>query len=103
MFTPKDCTSDLKVDQRKFFSDEGKAKVLNQFFSSVFTDEDLNIMPDIEERPVDSKLTSFEIHEEEVLKRQLALNPNKACGPDGFHPRLLKELATVLAGPMTVF
>jgi hypothetical protein len=34
-----DGTSDLKVDQRKISSDEGKANVLNQFFSSVFTAE----------------------------------------------------------------
>jgi hypothetical protein len=54
--------------------------------------------PDIEERPVASKLTGFEIHEDEVLKRLVALNPNKSCGPDGFHPRLLKEFAAVLAG-----
>jgi hypothetical protein len=54
------------------------------------------------ERPVGSKLASFEI-QEEVLKRLIAVNPNKSCGPDGFHPRLLKKLATVLAGPLTSF
>jgi len=62
-----DGISDLKVDQRKISFDEGKANVLNQFFGSVFTDEDLNSIPDIEERPVGLKLTGFEIHEEEVL------------------------------------
>jgi hypothetical protein len=55
-----DGISDLKVDQRKFSSDEGKANFLKEFFSSVFTDEDLNSIPDIEERPVSSKLTGFE-------------------------------------------
>jgi hypothetical protein len=99
----KDGISDLKVDQRKISSDEGKATVLNQFFSSVFTDEDLNSIPDIEERPVGSYLTGFEIHEEEVLMRLVVLNTNKSRGPDGFRPRLLKESATVLAGPLTVF
>jgi hypothetical protein len=93
----------LKVDQRKFSSGEGKADILDQFFCSVFTDDDLNIIPGIEEHQVGSKLTDFEIHEEEVLKRLVALNLNKSCGPHGFHPRLLKELATVLAGPLTVF
>jgi hypothetical protein len=55
----KDGISDLKVDQRKISSDEGKANVLNQFFSSVFTEQDLNSIPAIEECPVGSKLTSF--------------------------------------------
>jgi hypothetical protein len=91
----------LKVDQRKISSDEGKANVLNQVFSSVSTDEDLNSIPDIEERPFGSKLLGFKIHEE-VLKRLEALNYN-SCGPDGFHPRLFKEFVAVLAGPLTVF
>jgi hypothetical protein len=92
----------LNVNQGKIYSDEGRANVLSQFFSSVFTDENLNSIPAIEERPVGSKF-SFEIHEEEVLKRLVSLNPNKSSGSDGFHPRLLNELATVLAGPSTVF
>jgi hypothetical protein len=69
---------------------------------SVFTEENINSIPAIEEHPVGSKLTSFDL-QEEVLKRLIAVNPNKSCGPDGFHPRLLKELATVLAGPLTSF
>jgi hypothetical protein len=73
----KDGISDLEVNQRKISSDEGKANVLNHFFSSVFT-EDLNSIPAIEERPVGSKLTSFEIQEEKVLKRLIAVKPNKS-------------------------
>jgi hypothetical protein len=41
------------------------------------------------------------IHEEEVLKRFIALNSNKSRGTDGFHPRLFQEIATVLAGSLT--
>jgi hypothetical protein len=85
----KDGISDLKVDQRKISSDEGKATVVNQYFSSIITDEDLNSIPAVEECPVCFKLTSFEIQEEEVLKRLVALNLNKSCGPGGFHPKLL--------------
>ena len=77
----------MNVNQRKISSEEGKANVLNQFLSSVFTDEDLNSIPAIEERPVGSKLGSFEIHDEKVLKRLVSLNPNKSSGSDGFHPR----------------
>jgi hypothetical protein len=65
----KDGISGLKVDQQKITSDESKANVLNQFFTSVFTDEDLNSIPNTEDHPTGSKLAGFEIHEEEVLKR----------------------------------
>jgi hypothetical protein len=98
----KDGISDSEVNQRKISSIEGKANILNHFFSSVFTEEDLNSIPAIEERPVGSS-TSIEIQEEEVLKRLIAVSPNKSCGPAGFHPRLLNELSTVLAGPLTSF
>jgi hypothetical protein len=73
----------LKVDQQKISSDEGKANVLNQFFSSVFTDEDSNSIPAIEERPTGWKLTGFEIHGEEVLKRlEAPLMDQTASIPD---------------------
>jgi hypothetical protein len=98
-----DGISDLNVDQGKISSDESKANVLNQFFSSVFTDEELNSIPVIEERTFGYKLTGFKIHEEEVLNRLVALNPNNSCGLDGFHPRFLKEFAAVLAGSLAVF
>jgi hypothetical protein len=48
------------------------------------------------------EVKGFEVHEEAFLKRLVALNPNKSFGPEGFHLRLLKELATVL-GSLTVF
>ena len=37
-----------------------------------------------------------------MSKRLAALNPNKSPGPDGFHPRILKELAQELAQPLAV-
>ena len=39
---------------------------------------------------------------EDVRKKLDALNPNKATGPDEIPPRLLKELAAVLAGPIAI-
>jgi hypothetical protein len=102
-YKTRDGIADLNVGQQEIFSDEGKANVLNQFFSSVFTDEDLYSIPAIEERPVGLKLTSFEMHEEEVLKHLVSLNPNKSSGSDGFHSRLLNKLATIPAGPLTLF
>ena len=39
--------------------------------------------------------------EEMVLKKLLALNACKSAGPDGLHPRLLKECAHELAAPLS--
>ena len=36
-----------------------------------------------------------------MVKRELRkLNPNKSCGPDGVHPRMLKELSDFISAPL---
>ena len=79
-----------------------KAEALNNFFSSVFTDESLDNIPD--EGPVfrGDYLDIFEITPEMVLKKLQDLNPNKTPGPDGWHPYLLKQLASQLATPLSI-
>ena len=37
----------------------------------------------------------------QVLKKLRELKPSKAAGPDGLHPKMLRELATSLATPLT--
>lgn len=39
---------------------------------------------------------------EDVLEKLLALNSSKSPGPDGLHPRVLKELANELAEPLAL-
>ena len=38
-----------------------------------------------------------------VIKLLKGLNPSKALGPDGLHPRVLKELATELGPVFAIF
>ena len=49
-----------------------------------------------------SKLSKIHISEEGVRKLLKGLNPNKACGPDGISPRVLKELADEVAPILTL-
>ena len=74
---------------------------LNTFFSSVFTQE-TDEAPELEERDFAQKLLEINISEELVLKKLQNLNPTKSQGPDGIHPRILKELSISISKPLTI-
>ena len=82
-------------------SDAEKAKVLLDFFSSVFTDENIDNIPRPGARTFDSALTTVDFDEHDVMEHLTALKPNKSTGPDGVHPRVLRETASVLCKPLT--
>jgi hypothetical protein len=75
------------------------ADILNGFFSSVFTQEDLSNMP-TKNRETNKVLTDLEIDERMVIKKIDKLKKDSAPGPDNIHPRLLKELKYQVAGPL---
>ena len=99
--TKKDCIPDLineKGDKTK--DDTEKSEILNNFFSSVFTKEDLTNMPTMEDQlPEDLSIHSAHISVEDMKTLLLNLNPDKSPGTDEIHPRLLKECASSLAKP----
>ena len=81
------------------FDDKEKANILQKQFSSVFTREPDNDIPEIEKRTnlIIKDLTATE----EIVKREIMqLNVNKSCGPDEIHPRLLIELADIISTPL---
>jgi len=73
--------------------------VLNKFFQSVITQEDLHAVLDFTPK-VSCYLGEICITMEEVHDKLSSLNPNKAPGPDGFHPCLLKNCANTLTRPL---
>jgi len=78
-----------------------KADVLNEFFSSVFTEERLDDMPQMEEEMCESVLSSIEVDEARVRKELDGLKPGKSAGPDGMHPRVLIETKEEVVKPLT--
>ena len=72
--------------------DKEKAEILANFFSSVFTKENMDNIPTICGTRIEDDLTDYEVKVEEVRKKLAALNLNKSPGPDNIHPRVLKEI-----------
>ena len=93
--------SDLRKENGELTTnDEEKAQVLNDFFSSVFTREDQTNIPEPTQREVPKPLTKVNFTAANIEKRLLKLKTSKSPGPDGLHPRILKELAKEISKPL---
>ena len=90
-----------KTDGNLTENDKEKADVLNTFFSSVFTEENLNHIPTLENK-YETPLKLLSITPEMVLKKLKRLKVNKSPGPDGMHPRVLKETAEAICTPLSI-
>ena len=97
----KEGVSDLMDSNGVLTSDnEKKCHILNSFFSSVFTKEDSDFIPDFKlDKDIDVFLETCQVSIQEMEKAILNLNANKSPGPDNFHPKLLKLSAVSLAKP----
>lgn len=99
----KESVDDLKkLDGSKTASNVEKAQVLNDFFASVFTRENLHDLPVYMDSPGRPILEHILVDYEAVHKKLRELNPNKSCGIDGIHPRVLKETADFIAVPLYI-
>ena len=82
-------------------TDREKADVLNRFFSSVFTKENLATIPQTNGIYNGPLLEDVVITPEEVADKLMSLNPNKSPGPDQIHPRVLKEVSGPISVPLS--
>eukprot|EP00061_Rhincodon_typus_P009317 g32735.t1 len=68
------------------------AEELNMHFVSVFMVEDMSNIPKIQES-LGVEVSLVAITKEKVLEKLKGLKADKSPGPDGLHPRVLKEIA----------
>ena len=93
----------IKNEEGHLVTKDGEmATVLNLFFSSVFTSEsggfsnqNCSVYPHDKTQEAPPWLT-----EDRIKIRLEKLNINKSPGPDGLHPRVLRELSQVIARPL---
>ena len=91
----------LKTDDGRATTDQSKAQVLNDFFVSVFTIEDVSSIPE-RSSVTEANLDSIHVTAEMVNKKLRNLNPNKSPGHDGIHSYLLKQLADEISLPLSM-
>ena len=91
----------LKADGNKVItSDLGIAQEMNDYFSSMFTDEDLQSLPSFESAINNGELASITCSPEEVSTLLSELKQNKSPGPDEIHPMILKKCSRTLANSL---
>ena len=93
--------SSLRKDGIAHSDPRTKATILNEQFSSVFTEETSVDMPAMSGRRFPD-IHSFKVDQAGVYKLMQGLNPHKAEGPDQIPTRFLKEFATELSPAMTL-
>ena len=94
----------LKNEKGESTRDETKmAKLLNNFFASVFTVENIDSIPPISPLQIDSENTLCNIvfHEGDVLHVINKTKTNKTPGPDKIAPKILKEVNNGIVKPLT--
>ena len=76
--------------------------MLDSFFTSVFTEEDLSNISIFHDRikQNESFLTDIDVSKEDVKNVLNSLDISKSPGPDNFHPGILKELSNELSEPL---
>ena len=83
--------------------DTEMADMLNNYFCSVFTHEDLSNMKEPEQLYMgDRPVEEVGFTGEKVKKKLSALKPSAAPGPDGVWTRILHQLAETVSCPLTI-
>ena len=83
--------------------DTKSVELLNEYFSSVFTVEDMTNIPNtvIGFNNNCEILNNINITVSKIIKKLNDINVNKSLGPDNLHPKLLFELRNHLVKPLT--
>ena len=83
-------------------NDEEKAQIFADYFSDVFTREPQGDIPHLGKKVVKEAMKEMKIEKKDIVKETQKLKPNKSPGPDGIHPKLIRNLGETIAEPLAL-
>ena len=89
------------LDGKMLNNDVEIAERLNNHFASVFTEEDESNIPVFEDKVYIIETRTTSITKEKVSKIITELKQSKSQGPDGLHPKVIKECVVGISEPLT--
>ena len=91
-----------RIDGSLASSDQEKADLLNSYFSSVFTREDLSNIPNFEVNEDIPLLDNISISPSMVWREINKLKSEKSTGPDGWPIQVLKQCSQQISLPLSI-
>jgi len=91
----------LRQDEQTFITPKDKAEILNDYFSSVYTSEDVSTIPTLDGINYPN-ISPVVIHNEGITNLLSNLKEHKARGPDEIPTILLKRLSTSISPALTL-
>ena len=91
----------LHVNNEIIVNDRLKAEAFNNFFAKASDLDDSNHPLPPDEPNFHDQLNDIEITETDVMDQLNLLDINKAYGPDGVPPRILKEAKNIISKPLS--
>ena len=79
-----------------------KAELLNSYFGSIFTSECLEALLGMGDFKYEEPLSVVNVTNDIVFDKLKNLKSSKSVGPDGLHPRVLREAAAQLCVTLTI-
>ena len=83
-------------------NDEEKAQIFADYFSDVFTREPQGDIPHLGKKVAKEAMKEMKIEKKDIVKETQKLKPNKSPGPDGIHPKLIRNLGETIAEPLAL-
>ena len=92
----------LKSSSRALITDEkDMAEMLNKFFATVFTKEDISNIP-VRESETEIRLENVTFTTSKIREKIRGLKTNSAPGPNGISVKLLQTAREELLGPLQI-